>query len=130
MKCLDTDLLVGILRGQEGAEKKAGLLDQEGRQATTSVSAFELFYGASKSRMVEESVKESQKLLSRLLVLPLSLGAAEKAGSIYGALEKKGLLLDFRDAMIAGIAIENNLPLVTRNRKDYSRVAGLSIEEW
>ncbi len=130
MKCLDTDLLVGILRRQEGAEKKAGLLDQEGRQATTSVSAFELFYGASKSRMVEESVKESQKLLSRLLVLPLSLGAAEKAGSIYGALEKKGLLLDFRDAMIAGIAIENNLPLVTRNRKDYSRVPGLSIEEW
>ncbi len=130
MKCLDTDLLVGILRRQKGAEKKVGLLDQEGRQATTSVSAFELFYGASKSRMVEESVKESQRLLSRLLVLPLSLGAAEKAGSIFGALEKKGLALDFRDALIAGIAIENNLTLVTRNRKDYGRVPGLSIEEW
>ncbi len=130
MKCLDTDLLVGILRRHEGAEKKVGLLDQEGRQATTTVSAFELFYGASRSRMVEESVKESQRLLSRLLVLPLSLGAAEKAGSIFGTLEKKGLPLDFRDAMIAGIAIENSLTLVTRNRRDYGRVPGLSIEEW
>ncbi len=69
MKCLDTDFLVGILRRQEGAEKKVGLLDEEGRQATTSVSVFELFYGASKSKKAEESVKESHKLLSRLLVL-------------------------------------------------------------
>ena len=99
MKCLDTDLLVGILRGQEGAEKKAGLLDQEGRQATTSVSAFELFYGASKSRMVEESVRESQKLLSRLLVLPLSLGAANhRAGGAETVVAGVG----FADSSAAG----------------------------
>jgi tRNA(fMet)-specific endonuclease VapC len=105
-------------------------LDTEGRQATTSVSAFELFYGAHKSRLIEENVKESRRLLSRLLVLPLATSSAERAGNIFATLEKKGESLDFRDAMIAGIALENRLTVVTRNKSDFARVPGLSVEEW
>jgi len=130
MKCLDTDLLVGLLRQQQRAKAKADKLDEEGRQATTTVSAFELFYGASKSRFSEENAREAQKLLSRLETLPLSLGSAERAGLIFGGLEMKGTPIDFRDAMIAGIALEHKLTLVTRNKRDYSRVPGLVLEEW
>jgi len=43
LKCLDTDLLVGVLRKQEKATRKAEELDKQGRQATTAVNAFELF---------------------------------------------------------------------------------------
>ena len=106
------------------------LLDTEGRQATTSVNAFELFYGAHKSRMIDENVRESRRLLSRLLILPLATSSAERAGSIFAALEKKGVSLEFRDAMIAGIALENRLTVVTRNKSDFARVPGLAIEEW
>jgi tRNA(fMet)-specific endonuclease VapC len=130
LKCLDTDLLVGVLRKQERAGRKVDELDQQGRQATTAVNAFELFYGASKSKMVEENVREAQKLLSRLELLPLSSGSAERAGILFGALERKGLSIEFRDSMIAGIALEHRLTLVTRNRRDYARVPGLTLEEW
>jgi tRNA(fMet)-specific endonuclease VapC len=130
LKCLDTDLLVGVLRKQERAGRKVDELDRQGRQATTAVNAFELFYGASKSRMVEENVREAQKLLSRLELLPLSMASAERAGTLFGALERKGLSIEFRDSMIAGIALEHRLTLVTRNRRDYSRVPGLTLEEW
>lgn len=130
MKCLDTDLLVAVLRKHERAERKVEELDTQGRQATTTVNAFELFYGASKSRLVEENLREAQKLLSRLELLPLSIGSAEKAGLLFGGLERKGLPIDFRDSMIAGIALEHKLTLVTRNRKDYGRINGLSLEEW
>jgi tRNA(fMet)-specific endonuclease VapC len=105
-------------------------LDAEGRQATTGVNAFELFYGAHKSRMAEENVRQTRRLLSRLLVLPLATSSAERAGSIFSNLERKGVPLDFRDAMIAGIALDNRLTLVTRNMSDYTRVPGLSLEEW
>jgi tRNA(fMet)-specific endonuclease VapC len=105
-------------------------LDTEGRQATTSVNAFELFYGAHKSRSTEENVQQSRKLLSRLLVLPLATSSAERAGKIFATLDKKGDAIDFRDAMIAGIALENRLTLVTRNKSDFARVPGLSTEEW
>jgi len=106
------------------------MLDTEGRQATTSVNAFELFYGAHKSRATEENVKQTRKLLFRLLVLPLATGSAERAGNIFAALEKKGEPIEFRDAMIAGIALENRLAVVTRNRSDFARIPGLSVEEW
>jgi predicted nucleic acid-binding protein len=130
LKCLDTDFLVAVLRRQEAARRRVDQLDQEGRQSTTAVNAFELFYGASKSKMVEANVRESQRLLSRLEVLPLSVGSVEKAGMIFGGLELKGSQIEFRDAMIAGIAIDQNLTLVTRNKRDYSRVPGLTLEEW
>lgn len=130
MKCLDTDLLVAFLRRQERARRKVEQLDQEGRQATTAVNAFELFYGASKSTMVEENVRETHRLLSRLEMLPLSPIAAERAGLLFGGLELKRLPIEFRDSMIAGIALEQNLTLVTRNRKDYGKVPGLTLEEW
>ena len=130
MKCLDTDLLVGVLRNQEKATRKAEELDKQGRQATTAVNAFELFYGASKSRMVEENVREANKLLSRLELLPLSTSSAERAGLLFGGLELKGLPIEFRDSMIAGIVLEHRLTLVTRNRRDYGRIPGLAIEDW
>jgi len=130
LKCLDTDLLVGVLRKQEKATRKVEELDKQGRQATTAVNAFELFYGASKSRMVEENVRETNRLLSRLELLPLSISSAEKAGLLFGGLELKGLPIEFRDSMIAGIALEHRLTMVTRNRRDYGRIPGLTIEEW
>src|SRR5207245_1542051 len=130
LKCLDTDLLVRVIRKQEKATRKVEELDRQGRQATTTVNAFELFYGASKSRMVEENVREASRLLSRLEVLPLSMSSAERAGLLFGGLELKGLPIEFRDSMIAGIALEHRLTLVTRNRRDYGRVPRLTIEEW
>ncbi len=130
MKCLDTDLLVAVLREEERAKRKVEQLDQEGRHATTAVNAFELFYGASKSKMVEQNVRETHRLLSRLDLFPLSLGSAEKAGVLFGALELKGQPIGLRDAMIAGVALDHKLTLVTRNKKDYGRVPGLSLEEW
>lgn len=121
---------MAVLRKKEEAKERISKLDADGRQATTSVNAFELFYGAHKSRLIEENTKETRRLLSRLLVLPLGASSAERAGHIFATLEKKGESLDFRDAMIAGIAMENRLTIVTRNKSDFARVPGISIEEW
>jgi hypothetical protein len=58
------------------------------------------------------------------------LGSAEKAGSVFASLEKKGFAIESCDAMIAGVALDNNLTVVTRNIRDYSKVPGLTLEEW
>ena len=44
-----------------------------------------------------------------------------KPGNIFATLEKKGATVDVRDAMIAGIALENRLAVVTRSKTDYSK---------
>lgn len=35
-----------------------------------------------------------------------------------------------QDTMIAAIALANNLIVVTRNRRDFGRIAGLRIDDW
>jgi predicted nucleic acid-binding protein len=130
MKCLDTDLLIAILRGKEEAKAPVADLDSESRGATTSISAFEIFFGAYKSARRKENVKEAMKLLKRLEVFSLDLSSSRRAAEISAGLIARGEAIDFRDAMIAGIVIENNLTLVTRNKTHFCRVKNLQLETW
>jgi predicted nucleic acid-binding protein len=122
--------LVGVLRGKGDAERKMRELDEEGRQATTAVNAFELFYGAYKSRENNINVQRTASLLDRLDVLPLDLESSEKAGEALASLASAGEAIDFRDALIAGISLVNGLSLVTRNKEHFARVKGLKVEQW
>jgi tRNA(fMet)-specific endonuclease VapC len=130
MKCVDTDFLIGVLRGKGDAERKMQELDEEGRQATTSVNAFELFYGAYKSREKGDNVRKTMSLLDRLDVLPLNLESSERAGEALASLANTGETIDFRDALIAGITLVNGLSLVTRNKEHFARIKGLKLEHW
>lgn len=105
-------------------------LDREGRQSTTTVSSFELFYGAYKSTQRENSVEKVSALLARLDVLPLDCESSKKAGEVLAELSEAGKIIDFRDALIAGVAIANGMPLVTRNKEHFTRIRGLKLESW
>jgi predicted nucleic acid-binding protein len=130
VKCLDTDFLVAILRGKETAERKMVELDREGRHNTTAINAFELFYGAYKSNQRLTNVEKTKAILERVDVLPFELDSSERAGAILAELSARGDSIDFRDAMIAGIAKANGLSLVTRNKEHFARVKELEIEVW
>jgi predicted nucleic acid-binding protein len=130
MKCLDTDLLVAILRGKEEAWKKVEEIDEESKGATTTINAFELFFGANKSQIKNENANKTSKLLERLTVFPLDFSSSRKAAEISATLVTKGETIDFRDAMIASIAIENNLTIVTRNNTHFKRIKDLKLELW
>jgi len=130
MKCLDTDLLVAILRGENDARPIVTELDASGRSATTSINAFELFYGANHSQRKSENVGKVRTLLRKLEVLPLSLEASETAGEILAGLASYGEGIDYRDAMIAGIVLESGFSLVTRNKKHFARIPKLKLETW
>ena len=130
MKCLDTDFLVAILRGKETAERKMVEMDREGRHSTTAINAFELFYGAYKSNQRLTNVEKTKALLERVDVLPFELDSSERAGEILAELSARGDSIDFRDAMIAGIARANGLSLVTRNKEHFARVKELKVELW
>ncbi|MGI0078179.1 MAG: type II toxin-antitoxin system VapC family toxin [Nitrososphaerales archaeon] len=130
MKCIDTDFLIAILRGKEDARRKMQELDRESRQATSSVTAFELFYGAYKSSEKTKSVEKVSTLLGRLDVLPLDYESSNRAGEVLASLSEDGKMIDFRDALVAGISMVNSMSLVTRNDKHFSRIRGLEIESW
>jgi tRNA(fMet)-specific endonuclease VapC len=130
LKCLDTDLLVAILRGKQEAAKTVQALDQEVRAATTAINVFELYYGANKSQQKDQNLKETQKLLSKLEIFPLDHHSAKKAAEISAQLAKRGQPIDYRDAMIAAIAFQNDAVLLTRNAVHFKRIRGLKTESW
>jgi tRNA(fMet)-specific endonuclease VapC len=130
VKCLDTDLLIAILRGQEEARSKVAELDEEAKAATTSINSFEVFFGANRSARKSENAKEALRLFEKLHLFSLDLSASLKAAEISARLATRGEPIDFRDAMIAGIAVENELTLVTRNKAHFSRIKELKLEVW
>jgi tRNA(fMet)-specific endonuclease VapC len=52
------------------------------------------------------------------------------SAKIYADLRKKGTPLDDIDLLIAGVAIANNLVLITHNQKHFSKIEGLELENW
>jgi len=128
--CLDTDFLVAIMRGEESVKVMLDQLEDLGIQATTSINAFELYFGASISGNPEKNMKSVEKLLSRLHVLSIESEHAKIAGKCAADLKKTGKKLDFRDVLIGSIAISQNIPVLTRNVKHFYRIEGLDVRTW
>jgi len=129
--CLDTNFLIALLRGNKEAVEKAKEYDSaEAEVSTTAINAFEVYFGAFRSREAEKNVKQADSLLSSIKILKLNLEASRKAGEILSELMHKGTPIDLRDALIAGITLTNGYTLVTRNIEHFKRIIGLSIETW
>lgn len=69
------------------------------------------------------------RLVSDFKVLPLvSFDAG--AATTFEQLKSRRLQLAKMDARIAAIALSRGLILLTRNHRDFGKVAGLAIEDW
>ena len=52
------------------------------------------------------------------------------AGDIRADLARRGMPIGPYDVLIAGQAKARDLPLITNNTAEFSRVSGLRIEDW
>lgn len=97
----------------------------------SSVVAFELWYGIAKSARVETNTQRLEMLLaSPVIALPFENEDSRVAGSIRAALEATGRSIGAYDYLIAGQAMARQLTLVTANVSEFSRVKGLSWQDW
>jgi len=126
--CLDTDILVDHLRGEEKAVRQIQELETSGGiLSTTTINAFELYYGAQKTEKRERSRDAVKKLLGRLIIHDFTEKTAEKAGEIVAHLEAEGNPIEFRDAFIGATAIANKSTLFTRNIRHFERISELEL---
>ena len=129
MKCLDSDILIGILRNDEDAVRMSRKIDEEGGAFTTSVNAFEILVGARLSAR-QKNLDEARKMLAKLTILDFDEKSADSASQIFVELTKSGKIIGLKDIFIASVAAENGCELVTRNTEEFSRVSGLKLEKW
>ena len=125
---IDTDILIDFLRNQKEAvafvtqlEEKKTLL------STTAVNAFELYYGAHKSKQSAQTLQATKKVLDRLVLLSLTPRSAQRAGHIYAELELEGQPIGLRDTFIAAIALTRKCSVATRNTEHFKKVKGLTV---
>ena len=120
----DTDVLIDFLCGKGFAEKIAYQVKTGGLH-TTAISAFELWAGAK----TEPQIYAVDTLLAALIILPLESSCAKRAAKIRRELEKKNATIGMADSLIAGICLEREGTLITRNKKHFERVVGLKLSQ-
>ena len=98
---------------------------------TSSVVAFELWYGVSKSKRVEENTRRYKTFFAGPIdVLAFGKEAAQVAGELRAKLEASGKPIGAYDLLLAGQAMHHNMTLITANVSEFSRVRGLLWEDW
>ncbi len=98
--------------------------------AVSTITSYELFTGVEKCARPAQERTRVNSLLLTLHVLPFDAAAAHEAAQIRALLEAKGQSIGPYDVLIAGHAIAAQLTLVTANTSEFSRVSGLSLEDW
>jgi tRNA(fMet)-specific endonuclease VapC len=130
---LDTNAVVALLRNKPaGVRERYREAEASGDYlALSSVVLFELWYSVARSSRAQENTERLRVLLSGDLdLLDFDDEDARTAGQVRAALEKAGTPIGAYDLLIAGQALRRGLTVVTANTSEFSRVTGLSWQDW
>ena len=131
MVLLDTDILIGLLRNSKEAVRTiSNLLAKHIILFTTSINTAELYFGARLSEQSQENLEAVDKLTKTINIIPFELNHSKIYGEIRSDLQKKGEIINELDIFIATIAIEKDLPIITRNTKHFKRIMRLTVDTW
>jgi predicted nucleic acid-binding protein len=119
----DSDVLIDGLRGRKPMVDRVALELKQAALATTVVNCFEILSGAKD----EPERKKVEKLLAALVILPVDEAAARRAAEVRRHLESRGLGIGMAEYLIAGVCLERDCVLLTRNREHFERVSGLAL---
>ncbi len=127
---LDTNACIRYLNGRSPELRAKVAAAGDATIVVCSVVKAELFFGAARSTDPAKTLAKQHYFLSRFVSLPFDDAAAIAYGTIRGHLTNIGQMIGQNDLMIAAIAIAYGLKLVSRNLAEFSRVPGLSVEDW
>jgi tRNA(fMet)-specific endonuclease VapC len=130
---LDTNACIALINGTSAVVRSRSqkALSRGEQIYVSSVVTFELWYGVAKSVRQDHNARQLEAFLAGpIIVLPIEFEDAKAAGSIRAALEASGRPIGAYDTLIAGQALARQLTLVTANVSEFSRVRGLSWQDW
>lgn len=96
----------------------------------SSITVAELDYGVCKSQQLERNKSALLQFLIPLEIVEFDQAAAIVYGSIRHDLESRGLVIGAMDMLIAAHAVSLGITLVSNNMREFSRIAGLVLENW
>ncbi len=126
---LDTNIISFWARQSSPALMTKMLAGSPAELCTSVLVEHELRYGFARNPKVK-AWPMIEKLLELIPVHPLTRAAANRAAQLRSELASLGSPIGAYDLLIAATAIEHGATLVTNNVREFSRVAGLTVENW
>jgi tRNA(fMet)-specific endonuclease VapC len=126
---LDTNIVIAAMKGD------ARVRD---RLETTPLSEIvlspvvlgELEHGVEKSQHKEKNRARLTRIVEGMHLMSLGAEASQRYGAVRAELERKGTPIGANDYWIAAQALAMDAVLVTNNVGEFSRVPGLTVENW
>ena len=118
----DSDVLIDVLRKNYLAEILLTTLGSAGPLGTSIISRMETIRGCRNA----EVQQQAEKLLRRFQIIALDEAISRRADQLVNRyyLEYN---LGIADALIAATAIEYDLPLLSKNQRDFRFIPGLQL---
>lgn len=123
---LDTNIIIALMANEKSVLEK---LANAKNIFVPIIAIGELFYGAFKSKRVEENLAWLEEFVSESEVILCDASTAKYYGNIKNSLRVKGRPIPENDIWIAAIAQQHGLTLVTRDLH-FKEISDLLLEIW
>ena len=130
MYLLDTNACIQLLNGRHPGLIASFHNHKQEEVVLCSVVKAELLRGALRSRRVDFNLQRLKAFFAPLTSLPFDDECAEHFARIGADLFNTGKPIGPNDLLIAAIARAHDATLITHNTGEFSRVAGLRMEDW
>ncbi|MGH9841048.1 MAG: type II toxin-antitoxin system VapC family toxin [Blastocatellia bacterium] len=126
---LDTNVCIRLIAktSQKVAQRLAGVNPSD--VFICAIVKSELYFGAYKSQQLASNLANVTAFCSQFFS-PFDDPAAEIAGRERARLNALGTPIGQYDLFIAAIGLAHQATVVTHNTREFSRVTGLSLEDW
>ncbi len=130
MYLLDTNTCIYFLKNSFPGLTQRLLKTDPNELFISSITVFELAYGAEKSKWGERTRQKLAMFLAPFTILSFDGEDAMVAGRIRGDLEQRGTPIGPYDVQIAAQALAKGLTVMTHNIGEFRRVPDLRVEDW
>ena len=130
---LDTNICSFIIREkpQSVLHRLQEAVQARSRLVISAITYAELLYGANNKKASPKMPRIVAEFVERMdEVLPWDRDAVEEAAALKKSLEALGTPIGSNDTAIAGHALSQHCILVTNNVGEFSRVPGLTVQDW
>ena len=127
---VDTNVCIFLMKNTYPAMTRRFLSMDPSDFYISSVTLYELVYGAEKSKWGERNRNNLMLFLSPFSIIPFDGNDAYYAGKIRNYLEEKGTMIGPYDVQIAAQGLARNLIVLTHNTDEFRRVPELKTEDW
>ena len=127
---LDTNICIYLIKQQprEIIEKFQGIAP--GEIVISTVTVAEMMDGVESSQQKEKNQTALELFLAPLEFIEFDFKTAQSYGAIRAFLERNGAPIGAYDLMIAAHAHSQDLILVTKNKREFTRIPDLMVENW